>query len=111
LIIAVHIPKEAAQLFERPLIDSAVLFQTVAGAFTKLCDVPASLRHADNRHIQTAAFHHCLERGKDLLVSQITCRAEEDQSVRLRFTHARPFRGGLRTQSAWRTAACFNSPA
>ena len=117
----------------------AVLLEAVARPRLELVEVPAGLGHADDRHVEVAALDHRLQRRKDLLVSQIARRAEENQRVGMGFSHGRsscdkPPRthrvggrlaalsrsefstvtcslpGVRRTRSAWPTAACPESP-
>jgi hypothetical protein len=64
-----------------------VLLDAVARAGAKLVDPPAGLRHADDRHVEVAAFHHCVQRRKDLLVREVAGRAEEDESVGMNVAH------------------------
>ena len=64
-----------------------MLLDAVARAGAELVDPPAGLRHADDRHVEMAAFHHCLQRRKDLLVREIARRAEEYQGVRTAVAH------------------------
>ena len=64
-----------------------MLLQAVARTRPKLVEVPTRLGHADHRHVKVAAFHHGLQRGKDLLVSQIAGGAKKHQGVGVGFAH------------------------
>ena len=77
-VIAVHVPKQSAQLFKSRGIQASVLLDAVTGPRLELVEVPAGFGHADHRLVQVAAFGHRLQRRKDFLVSQISGRPEED---------------------------------
>src|SRR5262245_47457784 len=81
-VIAVHIAQETAQPVESPRVESAVFLQTVARTVAELLEGPARLGHTDHGHVEVSAFRHRVQRGKNLLVSQVARRAEEDQGVR-----------------------------
>src|SRR5262249_15795365 len=68
-------------------IHAAVLLEAVARARPKLFEVPTSLSHSDDRHVQVTAFDHCLQRWEDLLVSQIARSAEKHQGIGIGITH------------------------
>src|SRR5262249_39594909 len=78
-VVAIDVAQQPAQLRERHGIESAVLLDAVAGSRPELVQRPARFRHADDRHIEMAAFHHRLQSGKDFLVGEIARRAEEHQ--------------------------------
>ena len=80
-VVAVDVAQQAAQRVERRGIEPAVLLQADLGASLELFKTPASLRHADDRHVKVAALHHRLPRGKDPLVHEVTRRAEEDEGI------------------------------
>jgi hypothetical protein len=92
-VVAVDVAQQAAQRAERRGIDAAVLVEAVLGASLELFKIPAGLRHADDRHVEVAALHHCLQRGKDLLVRKIAGGAEEDDGIRVNVVH-----GALRSR-------------
>jgi hypothetical protein len=48
---------------------------------------PALTRHADYGYVERTALDHSLHRWKDLLESQISCSAEENESIRFDFGH------------------------
>src|SRR5262249_60778613 len=72
---------------ERRGVEPAVLVEAVLGPGPELFEVPTRLRHADHRHVEVAALHHRLQRGKDLLVREITRRAEEYERIRMVVAH------------------------
>ena len=80
VVVAVHIAQEPAQLFERGRIEAAMLLQAVLRPGLELVEIPAGLGHADDRHVEMAAFHHRLQRREDLLVGQVAGGAEENQA-------------------------------
>src|SRR2546425_8771361 len=87
LVVAVDVAQQAAQLAERRGIEAPVLFEAVLGTGLELLELPAGLRHADDRHVEVAALHHRLQRRKDLLVGEIAGRAEEHEGVGVEFAH------------------------
>ena len=93
LVVAVDVAQQAAQRVERRGIEPAVLLEAVLGAGLELVERPAGLRHADDRHVEVAALHHRLQRGKDLLVREVAGRAEEHEGV------------GVRGRSSWAPAS------
>ena len=72
-----------AELFERRQAEPAMFFQAVFRACLHLVEIPSRFGHANDRHVQVAALDHGLQRGENLLVGQVSCRAEENQSVGL----------------------------
>ena len=120
VVVAVHIAQQAAQLVERRGVESAVVLEAVARPGPELVEVPAGLGHADDRHVEVAAFHHRLQRREDFLVGQIARGAEEDQGVGMGMSHRHvlssavtcwPISPGVRrTRNAWPTAACPRNP-
>ncbi len=87
VVIAVHVAQQAAQLVKRRRIESAVFLQAVLRPGLELVQVPARLGHADDRHVEIAAFHHRLQRREDLLVGQVAGGPEEDQRVGMGCVH------------------------
>ena len=87
LVVAVDVAQQTAQGVERRGIHPSVLLEAVVGPGPELFEVPARLRHADDRHVEVAALHHRLQRGKDLLVREIAGRAEEHERVGLGVAH------------------------
>ena len=117
VVVAVDVAQQAAQLVERRRIEPAVLLEAVVRPGPELVEVPTGLGHADDRHVEVAAFHHRLQRREDFLVGQIARGAEEDQGVGMGvrscpvLAHCRRiFPGVRRTRSAWPTAACPGNP-
>ena len=72
LVVSVHVAQLRGQPGEGLAIESTVLFDAVQRAGTQLVEVPAGLGDANHRHVELAAFRECLQRRKDLLVSEIT---------------------------------------
>src|SRR5215469_5743315 len=77
-IVAIHIPQPCTQLLERWSIDSTVFLETLVGPRPELFEGPTSFGHADDRHVQVAAFEHGLQRWEDFLIGQIARGAKED---------------------------------
>ena len=119
-VVAVDVPQQAAELLERRGVETAVLLEAVARPRLELVELPAGLRHADDRHVQVTALQHRRERREDLLVREIARRAEEDECVGMGFAHGdlasrpvicRPVSpDARRTRSASPRAACPGSP-
>jgi hypothetical protein len=80
-VVAVDVAQQTAQLAERRGIEASVLLEAVLGTGVELLELPAGLRHADDRHVEVAALHHRLQRWEDFLVRQIAGRAEEYEGV------------------------------
>jgi hypothetical protein len=118
VVVAAHVAEQAGQLREGVGIDTAaVCLDAVAGAGAKAVDVPILPGHGDHGHVEPAAARHGLERGKDLLVGEVSGRAEEHQRVGLKLAH-RTLRAGVsrssspgdhRTGSAWPRAPDWRS--
>ena len=73
-----------------------MLLEAVVRPRPKLVQVPTRFGHADDRHVEVAAFDHRLQRRKNLLVGQIARGAEENQGVGMEITHCQsPFRATL----------------
>ena len=81
IVIAIHIAQQSAQFLKRRRIESAVFFQAVLGPGLELVKVPARLGHADDRHVEVAAFDHRLQRRENFLVGQIARGPEKHQRV------------------------------
>ena len=64
-----------------------MFFDTVLCAGSQLIEVPTGFGHANDRHIEVAAFGHGLQRRKDLFKGEIAGCAKEDKSVRVGITH------------------------
>src|SRR4029079_14807671 len=89
-VVPADVAKERAELRERCGIHSVlVLLETVAGAGLQLLETPPFARHADDGHVEMPAADHRLERGEDVLVGEVTRRAEQHERIRslLRFRH------------------------
>src|SRR5262249_52336963 len=76
-------------------IEAAVLLDTVPGACFQLIECPAGLGDPDNRNVEVAVARQPLQRGKDLLVGEISGGAEEHERVGLVVTHRSEPRAGL----------------
>ena len=82
LIVATDVLKLRRQFRERVGIESAVLLHTVARPVTQLVQRPSRPSHADDGHVQLARADQGLQRGKDLLESQIAGGTEENKGIR-----------------------------
>ena len=87
IVVAVDIPKQSGEFFEGSGIEPAVLLEAVLGSGLQLIQIPACLGHADDRHVEVAAFQHRLQRGENLLVGKVARRSEKDERVRLFALH------------------------
>src|SRR5580693_8272872 len=114
--IAVHIAEQTTQLVECSGIQATMFLDARAGSLAKLANIAATLRDTNHRYIQVPALHHGLKRGEYFLVRQIAGSAEEDQRVRMGFTHRIPllritsrrvFPSGRRIRIALPIALCF----
>jgi len=81
------ITQQAVQLAERFLVQSTVIFQTIADAAAQLVEGPAGPAYADDRHVERPSFDHRLKRWEDLFVGEVASRAEENEGVGMRFVH------------------------
>ncbi len=100
LVVAVDVAQQAAELFEGRAVETAVLFEAVLRTRPQLVEGPGGLGHADDRHVEMAAFDHGLQRGEDFLVSQVARCAEEDEGIGLgrihdRLSYAAPLPAGF----------------
>src|SRR5579872_2773546 len=80
-IVAIHIAQELGQFFERVPIDPAVMFQTVLSARPQLVERPSRFSDAEYRYVKAFIADQLLNRGKDLLVGEVTGSSEEHQRV------------------------------
>ena len=81
-VIAVDKAKQRRELVEGRAVDAAaVRLQAVLCTGPELIEAPPRLRDTDDRHVQMPALHHRLERREDLLVREVSRRAEEDQGI------------------------------
>src|SRR3989442_1529735 len=87
VIVAIDVLKALGQFRESIRIQAAMFLDAIAGTRLQLIQIPARLGHADDRHVEMAAPDHRLKCGKDLLVCEVTRRAEKDKSVRMGFGH------------------------
>jgi hypothetical protein len=87
-VVAVHVAEKRRELVERGSIDSAVRLQALPRACSQSLEIPTGLR---------------LQRREDLLVREVSGRAEEHQGVRPRgwagFRHCRTASAGARWTS------------
>src|SRR5215470_280491 len=89
-VVAVYVPKQAAQLVPRCRIDPPVFLQAVVRSRPELLGTPTRPGHADHRHVKVTTFDHRLQRREDFLVSQITRGAEEHPGVGMRIAPRPP---------------------
>src|SRR6516165_6359713 len=59
----------------------AELLDTLPSPCLELINAPSRFRYADDRHGQCTAAYHIVEGRKNLLVSKISGRAEENERV------------------------------
>src|SRR5215469_12175393 len=120
LIVTIDISQQARELFERNNVDSAVFLEALPGTRAKPIEVPSGLGYTDHRYVQVSAFHHCLQRREDLLVSKVARSTEENERVRMGVGHRYPFLkqppiflrlspSARRTRNAWQTGVCPRS--
>ena len=65
-----------------------MLLEAVVRPRSKPVKVPSLSGDADHGRIQMAAFHHGLQRRKNLLVGKIARGSEEDQGIGLGIAHS-----------------------
>src|SRR5262245_11464468 len=95
-VVAVDVAQRADQAGERVRIEAAAVpLDTVPGARFQLIAGPAGLGDPDDRDVEVAAARQRLQRGKDLLVGEVTGRPEEHERVGLLVTHRFEPRAGL----------------
>jgi hypothetical protein len=81
-VVAVHVAKLAQELLERIGVDVAAMgLDAVGRALFELVQSPALLGDADNRRGQALVTHEPVKSGEDLLIGEITGRAEEGEGV------------------------------
>ena len=80
-IVAVYVVHEAAQAAKCVRVQTAVPFDAVPRACSKLVERPAGFGDADNRDVEIAAFGQRLQGGKYLLMGEIPGSAKENQRV------------------------------
>jgi hypothetical protein len=74
--------EQLGELREDLIVDGALgQLDAVAGALAQLVDAPVLERDADHRLPQVAAADHGVERGKRLLVGQISGRAKQHEGI------------------------------
>ena len=87
IVVAVHIAQQAAQPVTRRRIDAPVVLEAVTGPGPELVEVPAGLGHADDRHVEMAAFRYRLQRREDFLIGEIARGPEEHQGICMGHVH------------------------
>src|SRR5262249_56648095 len=85
--IAMGVAESGLEVRERLGEEPAVLRHAVARTGPQLVERPLRLRHADDGHVEMSAAGHRLKGGEDLLVREVTRRAEEDERVGARCGH------------------------
>src|SRR5262249_55727124 len=73
---------------KRRRVDAAVFLDAVTRPCPKLVGGPVGSGHADHRSVKATTLYHRLQRRENLLVGQISGRAEEDQGVGVRIAHS-----------------------
>ena len=83
-VIAVDVLQPGAELARTHPASTPPCFSRLSlRARPELIEVPARLRHADDRHVEVTVPDHRLQRREDLLVRQVAGGAEEDEGVRM----------------------------
>src|ERR1035441_5377856 len=95
-IIALDVAQQRAELLERHGVESPMLFKTCPYPGPEFIHIFRRPRHADYRHVQVAVVNHGLQRGEDLLKSEIPRSAEKNECVRLWNIHGVTLLVGLR---------------
>src|SRR5882724_3529031 len=76
----------------------------------KLVEAPARSGDTDDRDVKMAPLRHCLQRGKDFFISQISRGTKKDEGIRLSCVHrlitSPVFPNGRRIQNASRREPC-----
>ena len=86
-VVAIDVAQKSGELFPGVGVEAAVGFDAAARALLELVQCPAGLGDTHHRHVEGATLHHGLQRGKDLLVREISGSAEEYQCVRRLLRH------------------------
>src|ERR1044071_7446159 len=81
LIVAVHIPQKADQLFKSGGIEPAMFLQAVLCASAKLIEIPSSFCDSDYWNVEVSSFHHRLQGREDLFVGEIAGGAKKNECV------------------------------
>src|ERR1700730_1131176 len=76
-IIALHVAQQGTQLLVRRGFESPMLFKTGPYPRPHFIHIIGRPRHADNRHLEAAAFNHGVQSWEDLLESKIPSRTEK----------------------------------
>src|SRR5262249_22710522 len=81
-VVSIDVLEPREELPEGLLVHaSAVLVDARLRALAQLFERPSRLRDADDGHAQVPVHRHVLERREDLLVSEVSRGAEEDEGV------------------------------
>jgi hypothetical protein len=81
-IVAIDVVQHSHQSGEGFIFNAATMVPyAAAGALSKLIDPPAALCHADHGSIQSSVPDHVMESGEDLLVSQVSRCAKENEGI------------------------------
>ncbi len=89
-VVPPNIAQQTAEFFERGGVNSPVLLETISNTSFQCVEIGCRPSDAYHRPVQVATFDHGLERWEDFLESEIACRSEEDQRVRMWSVHACP---------------------
>src|ERR1700678_324801 len=87
LVIPIYVAQLVEQDGETLRVKSAMLLHTILGTLLKVIKVPARLSNANHRARQLASLRQLLQRGEDLLVSEVAGGTEEDYSIGIRLFH------------------------
>src|SRR5262249_12134635 len=81
-IVAVHVAQARQQAVHRlRAVDAAVRLDRIPGSLAQLLHAPGAARNPDHGDVEGAPPGHRVEGGEDLLVREISGRAEEDERV------------------------------
>src|SRR5580692_2241794 len=107
-IVAIHVVQQRRQFCEALRFEVARRLHAVARAVAELVERPAGACHADDGNVQPAPMYHGVQRGKNLLIGEISGRAEKYESIRFEnVLHRRSSRNtpALRPESSRRSAS------
>jgi hypothetical protein len=76
-VVAVDVAQQREQL----VVGVVVLGDRVVRALLEVVEIPTGLGDADDRHLEDAAADQRVQGGEDLLVREVSRRAEEDEGV------------------------------
>src|SRR4029077_5738900 len=81
LIVTVHIPQKADELFESGKIGPTMFLQAVLCARGQLIEIPSSFCDSDHGNVEVPSFHHRLQGRENLFVGEIAGGAKKNECV------------------------------